>query len=417
MSFVERLLSSWRVSFIGGSTVLSPSILLLLSPLSGRDAFVSHDLLVRTPSIKERRRHTEPESLRTPSLLASMLVGASPLGTPDQGDGGLKSMLPDPSPLSSPEQGAGELKMMLPDPLPLSSPEQGAGGLKTILPDPSPLSSPQEAPKYGTEDKQTDAPANSSVREDLLGVNHTEEQTLPTSQSLSFNNSTSYHACSSQESDGEDLIDVHDVQEPLFTSATPKLTSRLDSARTAHSKHFTGRGNLGNFEPRDLLSGPSPSPLSLGGDPSIQLPPSFRGDSLDTPSQALSFLNDIQPPSPFQHAVLDLDTPSPAHASTRTHAREGHRSQEGERMTDQNGTQPAMGSLIDFTTPDRGMSTPLLTSTRSQERLHSGTSQGPGQQQSGGTLPSYLYPSKGSSTHSKFCSCVLMRCDSLHNTM
>ncbi len=431
----------------------------LFFPISGRDVFVSRDLISRSPATKDRRsQHADSGPPRTSSLLASshcevLLVGSSPLnspqptaadssllGSPEQGlkmmlpdpsplnspqptagglktmlpdssllgspEQGLKMMLPDPSPLSSPEQEAGGLKLMSPDPSPLGSPQQGAGGLKLMSPDPSPLGSPQqgdgglkldpsphEEPDCATEGNESN---DSSAREDLLDVGRSANQPPNVS-----------HTPSCHGSDEEQGVSVDDQQEPLFMSATPKLTSRLGSARRPH---LAGQGG---FESLDLLSSPNFDSPSVGGDPSDQLPPPFKESSLRTPSHGMSFLNDIQPPTPFQHAVFDLDTSdddcplSPSLTSTAMHSRHVREGLEREEVVpmdctqDQKGSQPVTGSLIDFTTPgkdDDAASSPapllLLSGTNPS------TSCSPGQRQ-GGTLPSYLYPSsKGGHTES-----------------
>ena len=407
---------------------------------------MSHDLIVRTPARDQSRQrpHSVPQETPSSAQARALLLSSSPLGSPEQVEGSLKTRLPDPSTFSSPEQGAGGMETMLSDPSTLSSPEQGKGGLKTMLPDPSPeqesdtsppdspeqklgglktmppdpplldspnqgdgglkpnpppLNSPPDEPKVNT-------PTNSRKRGGLSNSNHSQARTPSTILTPNGRN----HTQSSRTDDGtgseeEDFIDG---QGPLFTSATPRLTSRLESVKVARSNlSAAGKGGL---DVQDLLSGHYPRPLSLGGgDPSLHLPPPLpTGDS---PSRGTSFLENIQPPSPFQHAVFDLDVPDEHQASPTTTTCSAQIGEKQEVDLALNGTQPVTGSLIDFTTPEKPASSPGMCSSEPSKTPCG--SQNPPE----GSLPSYLYPSKRSmesnhnpSSQSKsFTSCLTMR--------
>ena len=340
------------------------------------------------PSLPSPSKHTEDGGMM------SKLPNPSPVSPPDDQEGmGLNSMLPNPSPVSSPEsQGGRGLKTDLSPP---SSPEQGAEEQTVMLPDPSPPSSPQEGLK-GTADG-TNAGGNSP------GIPRMGNQTLPSHQSPQFS-----HTLTSQEA-GDGVEEM-----PLFTTATPKLTSQFEQTMATSSKH--------RRELQDLVYGRSSST------PNIQLPPPLQGGSFHTPNHMLSLFNDIQPPSPFQHAMFDLDMsgePSTLQRTTTTSAQgtrdgpspsphpttsvQGAGDSQGELVLptelDQSRTNPVVGSLIDFSTPGKPTlptsmhgqdPSQVNTNTTTTTITTAVTSQGPKQQ----TLPSFHSPSKGQTTPS-----------------
>lgn len=89
-----------------------------------------------------------------------------------------------------------------------------------------------------------------------------------------------------------------DEHGPLFTSATPKLTNSQPSS--------LGRGSLSHASKR--LDESVQNTPSLVTRHRTLLPSPLVSGRFSTPTQALSFLQDIQPPTPFQHAEFDLDT-------------------------------------------------------------------------------------------------------------
>lgn len=241
----------------------------------------------------------------------------------------------------------------------------------------------QTHPDHCLQFKSTSTVKDSSTQP-LQEHNHTPNSTL----------SINDHTLNSQGSDCDEDVSADDP-EPLFTLATPKLAQSSSALRlTSRTSHTSGRVGL------ESVSSPSlPSSLYR-----TTLPSPLKGDKFSTPTtQAWSFLEDIQPPTPFQHAQFDLDTPEGEHF-TGSHVQIGDSGSVVERKNDtdqgsilvkkdsRSGSSEIEESgdlLIDFSTPCEGLTSPLLASTAQPHPNHQQ------HHEAHDKVPSYLYPSAG----------------------
>ncbi len=179
-----------------------------------------------------------------------------------------------------------------------------------------------------------------------------------------------------EEEEEEKGEEEKEKQASLLGSYTPNFD-------TSHSRSSYHQDPSHAEEASFSMQSPAPS------DPRHTVLPSpyKTTDEFRTPHQFSSLLNDIDPPTPFQHAEFDLDS-----------SVEGSGDKEGE-----GGSGP---SLIDLTTPGKRSDSPLMASTAYYQRC-----QHPDGETS--SLPGYLYPSTGGdssktadtqhSSHSKHC--------------
>lgn len=188
---------------------------------------------------------------------------------------------------------------------------------------------------------------------------------------------------------------------PLFTSATPQLTTH--AVNSMLSSNFSTENVAQAHHEGTLL----PTPLKPQG---IYITPAHR---------SMSFLKDIQPPTPFQFAEFDLDSSTDAkdggisgsHTQdssllTQTDVSVGGSSGEERHSVDHlnsislenkmishgNKSAGKITNLLDFSTPgtDKKTASPLMTSTVYQKEQQC-------QGESGGiSIPAYLYPTSGS---------------------
>ena len=184
-------------------------------------------------------------------------------------------------------------------------------------------------------------------------------------------------------------------EESLFVLATPKLTGGSQSRDSNTTKVVTIQETF--------------------------LPSPFKVDGCITPMQSMSFLRDIQPPTPFQHTEFDLDSSDNSsedekalvtqseedNSKCRSNSRERvhnldsilvddrsvnhhhHNSFSGHILSIEDENKPKVGTLLDLTTPRGRNGSPSTANTVYDSKY---------QQQFGEetSLPAYLYPSTSS---------------------
>ena len=194
------------------------------------------------------------------------------------------------------------------------------------------------------------------------------------------NGNTQLHASSiSHTPSSHSSFTSHASEVPLFTTATPKLS------------HPPPR----QFQAHPVLTTPQPS--------STPLPSLLSGSNrFSTPAQPMptSLLSDIQPPTPFQHVAFDLDSSeegagqlSPPSSSSSTQvgvvedslvSHSTDPSGDGDGVLSNSGVRV----LIDLSTPRKA---PQVTSTVAQQSCNGGAEGQPK------AVPPYIFPSSSSS--------------------